>query len=61
MATGETGFAGVTSDPISVQHHSATTGRDGAPCARDATVQQPEVVASAPCDEGLGGTEFVSA
>lgn len=34
MATGETGFGGVTFDLFSVQHHSVISGRDDDPCAR---------------------------
>lgn len=34
MATGETGFGGVTFDLFSVQHHSVISGRDDDPRAR---------------------------
>lgn len=58
MATRETGFADVTSDPISVQHHSATAGRGGALSSCDATIQQTESVAYAPCDERFGALHW---
>lgn len=47
MATGETGFGGVTFDLISVQHHSVTSGRDYRP-ARGATRAGLNGIASRP-------------
>lgn len=58
MATGETGFADVTSDPISVQHHSVRAGPDGGRDGREATVQALNGVASAPCGEGPGAPNW---